>query len=334
MSVDTQPPQTAEEPPSPVAGRVIATLGRFSDLRLLAVILIAVAALSLSSDAFFTSRNLSSVGLYWAFVAMAALGQLFVVIVGGIDLSVGSTMGLAGIVTASIMADGGSPVLAFGAGLLIGIAVGFFNGFITAYVGITSFIVTLATLQMVRGITLGFKQGQAVSGLPDGFLELGTRPILGIPIPIWIMVVLAVIVWLVLSRTAQGRDFYAIGSNRVASGLSGVRVKRRTMIAFGLSGLFAALAGVMITARLGSAVPNAGVGMELTVIAAVVIGGASLAGGKGTALGVLLGALLISLVNNALVLLSVPTYWQQTFIGAVILIAAMFDLIRRRTRSA
>ena len=334
MSVDTQPEQTVVEPSVPLGRRLVSSLGRFSDLRLLAVILIAMLAMSLTSSAFLTTRNLSSVGLYWAFVAMAALGQLFVVIVGGIDLSVGSTMGLAGIVTASMMVDGASPVVAVGAGLLIGVTVGLFNGFITAYLGITSFIVTLATLEMVRGITLGFKQGQAVSGLPDGFLELGTRPSLGVPTPVWIMAVLAVVVWVVLSRSAQGRDFYAVGSNRVAAGLSGVRVKRRTMIAFLLSGFFASLAGVMITARLGSAVPNAGVGMELTVIAAVVIGGASLAGGTGTALGVLLGALLISLVNNALVLLSVPTYWQQTFIGAVILIAAAFDLIRRRSRSA
>jgi ribose transport system permease protein len=186
---------------------------------------------------------------------------------------------------------------------------------------------------MVRGITLGYKQGQAVSGLPEGFLELGTAPVLGVPIPIWIAVFLAVIVWIVLAKTALGRDMYAVGSNRVAAGLSGVPVKRRILLAFIFSGLFAGLAGVMVTARLGSAVPNAGVGMELTVIAAVVIGGASLAGGKGTALGVLLGALLISLVNNALVLLSVPTYWQQTFIGAVILVAAMFDLFRRRSRT-
>ena len=334
MSVDTQPEQTVVEPSVPLGRRLVSSLGRFSDLRLLAVILIAMLAMSLTSSAFLTTRNLSSVGLYWAFVAMAALGQLFVVIVGGIDLSVGSTMGLAGIVTASMMVDGASPVVAVGAGLLIGVTVGLFNGFITAYLGITSFIVTLATLEMVRGITLGFKQGQAVSGVPDGFLELGTRPILGVPTPVWSKAVLAVVVWVVLSRSAQGRDFYAVGSNRVAAGLSGVRVKRRTMIAFLLSGFFASLAGVMITARLGSAVPNAGVGMELTVIAAVVIGGASLAGGTGTALGVLLGALLISLVNNALVLLSVPTYWQQTFIGAVILIAAAFDLIRRRSRSA
>lgn len=334
MSVEKRTEIPAEATVDSLGRRLLSSLGRISDLRLLGLIVLAMIALSLASSAFFTTRNLSSVGLYWAFVAMAALGQLFVVIVGGIDLSVGSTMGLSGIVTASIMADGGNPYIAMAAGLLIGIAVGFFNGFITAYVGITSFIVTLATLQMVRGITLGFKQGQAVSGLPDWFLQLGTRPILGVPIPIWMMAGLAVIVWLALSRTAQGRDFYAIGSNRVAAGLSGVRVKRRTMIAFGMSGFFAALAGVMITARLGSAVPNAGVGMELTVIAAVVIGGASLSGGKGTALGVLLGALLISLVNNALVLLSVPTYWQQTFIGAVILIAAMFDLIRRQSRTA
>ena len=153
MSVDTQPEQTVVEPSVPLGRRLVSSLGRFSDLRLLAVILIAMLAMSLTSSAFLTTRNLSSVGLYWAFVAMAALGQLFVVIVGGIDLSVGSTMGLAGIVTASMMVDGASPVVAVGAGLLIGVTVGLFNGFITAYLGITSFIVTLATLEMVRGIT-------------------------------------------------------------------------------------------------------------------------------------------------------------------------------------
>lgn len=316
------------------ARRILARLNSFTDLRLLGVVVLVMAILSSLSTAFFTTRNLSSVGLYWSFVAMAALGQLFVVIVGGIDLSVGSTMGLSGIVTASVMAGGGNPWFAFALGLAIGLAVGFINGFLSAYVRITSFIVTLATLEIVRGITLGFKQGQAVSGLPDGFLELGTRPILGIPIPIWMMTILAVMVSVVLRRTAQGRDFYAIGSNRVAAGLSGVSVNRRMMSAFAISGFFSALAGLMITARLGSAVPNAGVGMELTVIAAVVIGGASLSGGKGTPFGALLGALLISLVNNALVLLSVPTYWQQTFIGAVILIAAALDLLRRRSRSA
>lgn len=307
-----------------------AALGRFSDLRLLLAIVVAMAALGLSSDAFLTPGNLSSVGLYWAFVAMAALGQLFVVIVGGIDLSVGSTMGLAGIVTASIMADGGSPYLAVLVGLGIGLAVGLFNGFFVAYIGITSFIVTLGTLQIVRGITLGYKQGQAVSGLPEGFIKIGSTPWLGVPIPIWLLAGLALIVWLFLSRTAQGRELYAVGSNQLASSLTGIPVKRRILMSFTASGLFASIAGVLVTARLGSAVPNAGVGMELIVIAAVVIGGASLAGGRGTALGVLLGALLIALVNNALVLLSVPTYWQQSFIGAVILAAAMFDLIRRR----
>lgn len=308
----------------------LSALGRFSDLRLLLAIVIAMAALGFSSEAFLTPGNLSSVGLYWSFVAMAALGQLFVVIIGGIDLSVGSTMGLAGIVTASIMAEGGNAYLAVAVGIGIGLAVGLFNGFFVAYIGITSFIVTLGTLQIVRGITLGYKQGQAVSGLPEGFIKIGSTPFLGFPIPLWILAILALSVWLFLSRTAQGRDIYAVGSNQLASGLTGVPVKRRILLAFTLSGLFASIAGVLVTARLGSAVPNAGVGMELTVIAAVVIGGASLAGGRGTALGVLLGGLLIALVNNALVLLAVPTYWQQAFIGAVILAAAMFDLIRRR----
>lgn len=309
---------------------LLSALGRFSDLRLLLAIVLAMAVLGFLSEAFFTPGNLSSVGLYWSFVAMAALGQLFVVIVGGIDLSVGSTMGLSGIVTASIMADGGNPYFAVAVGIAIGVAVGLFNGFFVAYIGITSFIVTLGTLQLVRGITLGYKQGQAVSGLPEAFIKIGSTPFLGFPIPLWILTGLAITVWLFLSRTAQGRDIYAVGSNQLASGLAGVPVKRRILLAFTLSGLFASIAGVLVTARLGSAVPNAGVGMELIVIAAVVIGGASLAGGRGTALGVLLGGLLIALVNNALVLLAVPTYWQQSFIGAVILAAAMFDLIRRR----
>jgi ribose transport system permease protein len=228
------------------------------------------------------------------------------------------------------MAEGGNPYLAVVVGIAIGVTVGLFNGFVVAYVGMTSFIVTLATLQIVRGVTLGYKQGQAVSGLPAGFIEIGSTPFLGVPIPLWILIGLAILVWLFLSRTAQGREMYAVGSNQLASGISGVPVKRRILMAFTLSGLFASLAGILVTARLGSAVPNAGVGMELVVIAAVVIGGASLAGGRGTALGVLLGGLLIALVNNALVLLAVPTYWQQSFIGAVILAAATFDFLRRR----
>jgi len=333
MSVDVRSKPSTEGPAARQPSRSFAWVGRFSDLRLLAVIVVCMVVLTGLSDAFFTRQNLTSVSLYWALISMAALGQLFVVIVGGIDLSVGSTMGLAGIVAAAIMAEGGGTATGIIAGLAVGLVVGTFNGVATAYLGVTSFIVTLATLQMVRGLALGFKQGQAVSGLPEGFLALGTRTALGIPAPVWIVVVLASLVWAVLTRTAFGRDVYAVGSGRVAAELSGVPVRSRTLAAFIASGLFAALAGVMTTARLGSAVPNAGVGMELTVIAAVVIGGASLSGGKGTALGVLLGALLISLVNNALVLLSVPTYWQQTFIGAVILVAALFDLVRRRHRS-
>jgi len=308
----------------------LASLAQLSDARLFLALAVAMTALSFLSDAFLTPGNLRSVGLYAAFLGIAALGQLFVVIVGGIDLSVGSTMGLAGIVTASIMAEGGNPYLAVVVGIAIGVTVGLFNGFVVAYVGMTSFIVTLATLQIVRGVTLGYKQGQAVSGLPAGFIEIGSTPFLGVPIPLWILIGLAILVWLFLSRTAQGREMYAVGSNQLASGISGVPVKRRILMAFTLSGLFASLAGILVTARLGSAVPNAGVGMELVVIAAVVIGGASLAGGRGTALGVLLGGLLIALVNNALVLLAVPTYWQQSFIGAVILAAATFDFLRRR----
>ncbi|WP_375573084.1 ABC transporter permease [Ahrensia marina] len=309
--------------------RKLSVLWEVPELRLLLAILIGVACLAMVSDAFLTGRNLRSVLLGFSFVGIAAIGQLLVIITGRIDLSGGSVMGLAGMVCALTMAAGMSMWVAMAAGVLAGAAIGLFNGVFSVRFGITSFIVTLGTLQIARGITVGLTEGDTVTGFPDLFLFLGSGRIVGVPIPVIILVVVAVSVAAFLRFTGAGRELYAIGGNESAARLAGVPVKRLQYLVFIASGTLAGLAGVLLTARLGAAVSNAAAGYELTIIASVVIGGASLAGGFGTAFGVVLGALLIAFVNNALVLLTVPTYWQQTFIGAVIVAAALLDRLRR-----
>jgi len=307
----------------------IARVMAISELRLILLIFVGAAVLASLSPAFMTGRNLSSVLLGFSFVGIAALGQVLVIIAGRIDLSSGSVMGLSGMVCAIVMTSGLGMWAGIVAGILTGAACGVFNAIFTVRFGITSFIVTLGTLQVARGITVGLTEGNTVTGFPDLFLWFGSGTIFGIPFPLIVLILIGLAISFALRSTGIGREVYAVGGNETAARLAGVAVDRIQVGVFVLSGLLAGLAGVLLTARLGAAVSNAATGYELTIIASVVIGGASLAGGAGTALGVVLGALLIALVNNALVLLTVPTYWQQTFIGAVIVAAALLDRFRR-----
>lgn len=307
----------------------IAKVMAISELRLILLILVGAAVLASLSPAFMTGRNLSSVLLGFSFVGIAALGQVLVIIAGRIDLSSGSVMGLSGMVCAIAMTSGFGMWGGIAAGILTGAACGVFNAVFTVRFGITSFIVTLGTLQVARGITVGLTEGSTVTGFPDLFLWFGSGTVFGVPFPLIVLILIGLAISFALRSTGIGREVYAVGGNETAARLAGVAVDRIQVGVFVLSGLLAGLAGVLLTARLGAAVSNAATGYELTIIASVVIGGASLAGGAGTALGVVLGALLIALVNNALVLLTVPTYWQQTFIGAVIVAAALLDRFRR-----
>ncbi len=312
------------------AGSLLGKIWQLPESRLVLAIIIGGLLLAYQSPAFLTGNNIRSVLLSFSFVAIAALGQVLVIITGRIDLSVGSIIGLCGMVTAILLAADLHIMLAITVGIMLGVLIGVINGlFVTAF-SINSFIITLGMLQIARGITVGLTQGDTVTGFPDAFLALGTALFLGLPIPVWVALLLTILFFLLLKFTRFGRDLYALGGNETAAWLAGVPVRRLQLIVFAISGAMAGLAGVLLTARLGAAVSNAGLGYELTVIAAVLIGGASLAGGVGSALGVVLGALLISMVNNALVLLFVPTYWQQTFTGAVIVIAALIDRLRRR----
>ena len=307
---------------------VLRRLWQAQETRLLLAVLLGSAILAWQADAFLTVRNLRSVLVGFSFVAIATLGQLLVILTGRIDLSAGSVMGLAGMVSALALSHGIDPALAVAIGVGIGALAGLLNGLFSVSFGINAFIVTLGMMQVARGLTIALTEGNTVSGFPDDFLALGST-LGGLPVPIWLLLVLAAMLIGVLRYTGFGRELFAIGGNETAARLAGVAVKKIIFIAFTVSGAAAGLAGVLMTARLGAALGNAATGYELTIIASVVIGGASLAGGQGSVAGVLLGAVLIALVNNALVLLTVPTYWQQAFIGAVIIGAALIDRIRR-----
>lgn len=308
--------------------RSLPALWKTQEARLLIAILIGGIILAWQADAFLTLRNLRSVLVGFSFVAIATLGQLLVILTGRIDLSAGAVMGLAGMVSALALTSGVDPALAVAIGIGVGALVGAVNGIFGVTLGINAFIVTLGSMQVARGLAIALTEGNTVSGFPDSFLALGAVS-LGLPVPVWILLGLAILLAIVLRYTGFGRELFAIGGNESAARLAGVAVKTIVFTAFVISGAAAGLAGVLMTARLGAALGNAASGYELTIIASVVVGGASLAGGKGSVFGVLLGAVLIALVNNALVLLTVPTYWQQAFIGVVIISAALIDRIRR-----
>jgi ribose transport system permease protein len=287
--------------------------------------------LSLASPQFLTVDNLSLVARSFSFIAIAAIGQLIVILTRGIDISSGSVIGLAGIVTALMSSAGIPSPLALMGGIAAAVAVGLFNGSLIAGLGLVSFMVTLGMLNVIRGADVALTRGYPVTGIDPIIKQLGQGYFLGIPMPVIIMLVLAGIMAWVMTRTVFGRQIYAIGGNEEAARLSGVKVKTVTALAYVLSGLFAGIAGILLTARLGVAEANIGSGYELDIIAAAVIGGASFAGGIGTVSGVIWGAALLGIVRNGMALLGVDSYWQQIVIGAVIVIAVVIDRVRTRT---
>ena len=279
---------------------------------------------------FATGRNLYLVSRQISFVAIVALGELFVILTSGIDLSVGSNVGFSGVMAGIALAAGIPPIFALPLGMLAGIAVGLFNGAVIAYVGITPFIVTLGMLSMARGMIWGFTKGNPITEIPESFFFLAQGDIFGIPAPVIIMFILAVIVHVVLTYTAFGRRIYAIGGNEEATALSGIDVKKIKLAIYGISGLFSAIAGILLVARFYSAQPSTGQGWELDAIASTVIGGTSLMGGVGSVLGVLIGAAIMGVIRNGLVLMKVSVYWQDFIIGSIIVLAAVIDRMKNK----
>jgi ribose transport system permease protein len=281
---------------------------------------------------FATGYNLYVVGRQIAYTAIVALGVFFVIVTSGIDLSIGSVLGLSGVMCGLVMAAGLSPLLAVGAGLLTGITVGLINGAVVSYLGVTPFIVTLGMLSMARGLVFVITRGDSIRAIPESFIKAGLIDIFGIPMPVIVLGIVAVSAHFVSTRSVFGRQLYALGGNENAAALSGIKIRQVKIAAYAVSGLLSSVTGILFVARFRSAQANAGLGMELDAIAASVIGGTSLMGGEGSVLGVLLGASIMGVLRNGLVLMEVSSYWQELIIGLVIVLAAVIDVVRRRWR--
>jgi ribose transport system permease protein len=298
-----------------------ATLGPFIGLFIIVVII------SILNPGFLSFSNLLNVLRQVSINALIAFGMTFVILTGGIDLSVGAILALSGAGTASLLAAGVDPVLAIALGLIIGTGLGAINGLIISKGKVAPFIATLATMTIFRGATLMFTDGKPITGLGDStfFKMIGGGYFFGIPMPAITMLVSFVILFMVLKKTTFGRRVYAVGGNEEASILSGIKVDRIKIYVYSLTGFLAAVAGVILTSRLNSAQPTAGSMYELDAIAAVVLGGTSLTGGKGWIVGTLIGALIIGVLNNGLNLLGVSSFFQQVVKGSVILLAVLID---------
>lgn len=297
----------------------------FNDqLRALWMLAFVAIALVFATPLFLQSANMLNILLTATVVALVAAGQTYVIILGEIDLSVGAVLGFSAIITASVMSDHG-PVVGLVVGLAVGALAGAVNGLLVTKTRMPSFIATLATMSIFAGLTLQFSQGNPIKVTSEAFIALGQGRLLGVPTPIWIMLGATVIFGFILARSRYGRELYATGDNVDAARLAGINTDRVKIVAFMISGLLAAVAGFILTARLGTAQPTAGAGLELFAIAAVIIGGTSLAGGRGALLGTIVGAVLLATIDNGLNLLNVSPFLQGVVKGAVILFAVYID---------
>ncbi|WMY09600.1 ABC transporter permease [Paraburkholderia phenoliruptrix] len=281
---------------------------------------------SVLSSNFLTLGNLLNVVMQVSIIAILGFGMTYVLLLGDIDLSVGAVMALVGTIAAFAMQHGLHPAFAVIVAMAAGLLLGFVNGTLTAMLTIPSFIVTVATMGVFRGLAYITSAGVPISIDDDRFAALGNSTILGIAIPIWVLVILMVVNHFVLAKTVFGRKAYLAGGNREAALYSGINVRRLRIFIFMISALMASIGGVLITSRLYSAQPNAGLGYELDAIAAAVLGGTSLSGGYGTIAGTLIGALIIGVINNGMNLLSVPYFYQLIVKGVVILVAVCIDV--------
>ncbi|MBZ9742975.1 MULTISPECIES: ABC transporter permease [unclassified Mesorhizobium] len=300
-------------------------------------VILACIFLSFATDAFATSKNLYNITRNVTFVAIVALGMTFVIITGGIDLSVGSVLCLSSMVLAVTMHAGYSIEIGILASIATALAIGAFNGIFIAYLGFPPFVVTLGMLSIARSLAMVASNNTVVFQFgPDHqkLLALGGGAwVFGIANPVLYMIILALITGFILRWTKFGRHIFAIGGNEHAATLTGVPVKQIKVAVYMISALSAGIAGIIQTGWLGAVTTNLGNGMELQVIAATVIGGADLAGGVGTAFGAIVGAALIEVIRNSLGLLGINAFWQGTFIGGAILLAVLFDRIRNFRRS-
>lgn len=292
--------------------------------------------ISILSDKFLTTNNLWNVLRQISVNICISVGMTLIVLMAGIDLSVGSVLAFTSAVCAGLLKNGiaiqsldlfiGFTVLgSVLSSLIIGLLMGIFNGWVITKFSLPPFVATLAMLTIARGATMLYTQGIPISNLGSSFEFIGSGWLLGIPVPVWISTIMVLIVVFITKKTAFGRYIYAIGGNEKAAFLSGININNIKLAVYGIAGMLAAIGGILVTSRLNSAQPNAGTSYELDSIAAVVIGGTSLSGGVGTVTGTVIGAVIIGVLNNGLVLLNVSPFWQQVVKGLVILLAVIID---------
>jgi ribose transport system permease protein len=311
--------------------RFLSAAVRSKESAILLALVIMMVVIGAIAPQFVSATNLYQVSRQVSFVAIVAIGQLFVILTGGIDLSVGSIMGWAGVAAAWAMTLGAPWGLAFLFGILAGVAMGAINGALISFVKIPPFIATLGMLQFAYGNVLGLTKGWPITAIPKSFLWVAQGAILYLPVPVWIGLVIAALAHVVLTYTAFGRRTYAIGGNEQATFLSGIDVNRIKFVLYLVSAACAAVSGIILVSRFSSAQPDTGKGWELDAIAAAVIGGTSLAGGSGSVLGVVIGACIMAVLRNGLVLMRVSAYWHISIIGVVIVLAAVLDVKTKRT---
>jgi ribose transport system permease protein len=313
------------------------TLVKFQSIIALLIMCI---VLSFLSDRFLTGENAWNVMRQISVNVVISVGMTLVILTGGIDLSVGSVLAISGAVTAGMLKFGAEMpdmnlyvgftlIGALLGGILTGTILGWFNGFTITKFKVPPFVATLAMLTIARGLTMLWTGGFPITGLGDDMAFIGTGWFLGIPMPVWISAVIVVAAIVLTKKTKLGRHIYAIGGNETAARLAGLKIRKVKMIVYSIAGALSAVGGIIVTSRLDSAQPNAGLGFELDSIAAVVIGGTSLNGGKGTILGTVQGALIIGILNNGLVLLNVSPFWQQVIKGLVILLAVVIEKVNK-----
>ncbi len=309
--------------------RAVLRVAAFREIVLILIIVVSALVLSGVNPNFLTVANFRGVLIGAVPGAIIAIGMAVLLASGGFDLSVAAVMALCGTVAAFLLVRGIPIPVAVLLTVLLGAVIGLLNGVVVTYLNVNPLIATLGTLSIARGVALVMTEGYNISNLPASFTALGEGGPLGLPDMVWIMLALVVVGDLALRGTRFLRQVYYVGSNERAARLSGIRVNGLRMFTYSLSATLAAVAGILLAARLSTAVPTAGQGLELTVIAAAVIGGASLAGGEGTVLGAVLGILFLNLISNALTLLGVSIFWQMVATGVVLVVAVSLDMLVR-----
>ncbi len=300
---------------------------------MLLVLLALLTVVSLTVPHFASWVNARGLALSVATVGIVACTMLFCLAAGNFDLSVGSTVAMSGVLGAVVVNHAGSVVLGIATGILAGGMVGVVNGFVIARLGINALITTLATMQIVRGLSFIASDGKAIGISSASFFTLGIGSFAGVPNPVWVMVACFIVFGILLNRTVFGRNGLAIGGNAEAARLAGISVTRSKIIIFSLQGLIAGLAGVILASRMTSGQPNTAQGLELQVISACVLGGVSLTGGVGTMTGVVVGVLIMGVVNNAMNLMNIAPFYQYVASGSILLAAVLLDRLRTRGSS-